>query len=594
MIYTADYLIQKRKEKWEQFHSIEKDKELRDAIAEEIIANDSLKKEIIKYPEKLIELEFVVVDKEQNTIPFFLNGVQRDFINIMNDNKDKFSKGEVLDLSFLVLKGRQQGFTTLITAYQLACSITNKNFQGFTLSDKSENTEAIFQNKAKFTYSHLPAALKPTEKFNNKRQLLFEKINSSWSVDTATDNVGRSKTINFFHGSECAFWNCGISSIQAGLGEAFTRNCIKIYESTANGYNDYETMWSSGTYINCFFEWWKTKEYSLDFESEKIKQRFIYDIDNNNIWIFTRLKYLRDEKGLSLGQLYWYYRKYLSYIDKELIKQEYPCSPEEAFLMSGRLVFDSEKIIARINKLKEPVAIGFFTYDEEKAKENIITDIKWVHDPNGCIRIYETVKEGHPYVIGGDTSGDGSDYNVGWALDNSNSKNVAVLRKQLDETEYTRQCYCLGMYYNQALIGIEINFSTYPTKKLKEYNYPNLYRRQIEDNIAEDTVDKYGFRTDRLTRPIIIQGLIQVFKDYIDTINDLETLKEALKFVYNDKMKPEAQVGSHDDLIMSSAIAHYIRTQQRYEVIKKVKVKEVKLPFELIDNETKKDEYVGW
>lgn len=594
MKYTADYLISKRKEKWENTKSIEEDNKLREAIANEIVTNADLRNEIKKHPEKLIELEFVVVNKEQQTVPFFLNEVQLEFIKILNDAIDKFNKGLVLDLSFLVLKGRQQGFTTLITAYQLACSIINKNFQGFTLSDKSENTEAIFQNKAKFTYSHLPFILKPTEKYNNKRQLLFEKLNSSWSVDTATKDVGRSKTINFFHGSECAFWSCGISSIQAGLGEAFTKNCIKIYESTANGYNDYETMWTSGTYINCFFEWWKTKEYFLNFESKKIKEKFLKDIDIKKDWIFDRLKWLKEEKYLSNEQLYWYYKKYCGYIDKDLIKQEYPCSPEEAFLMSGRLVFDSEKVIARINKLQKSIAQGFFTYDEEEAKKNNITDIKWVNDPNGCVKIYELVKEGHPYVLGGDTAGEGSDFNTAFVIDNSNSKNVASIKKQLDETEYTRQVYCLGKYFNNALIGLEINYSTYPTKKLKEYGYPKLYRRQIEDNIAEDTLDKFGFRTDKVTRPIIIQTLIQVFKDYIDTINDLDTLKEALTFIYNDKMRPEAQVGAHDDFIMAAAITHYIRTQQTYTVEKINKESKVKLPFELEDNYVEKDEYVGW
>lgn len=594
MKYTADYLISKRKEKWQKTKSIEEDNKLREAIANEIVTNVDLRNEIKKHPEKLIELEFVVVNKEQQTVPFFLNEVQLEFAKILNDAIDKFNKGLILDLSFLVLKGRQQGFTTFITAYQLTCSIINRNFQGFTLSDKSENTEAIFQNKAKFTYSHLPYVLKPTEKYNNKRQLLFEKLNSSWSVDTATKDVGRSKTINFFHGSECAFWSCGISSIQAGLGEAFTKNCIKIYESTANGYNDYETMWTSGTYINCFFEWWKTKEYFLNFESNKTKEKFLKDIGIKKDWIFDRLKWLKEEKNLSNEQLYWYYKKYCNYIDKDLIKQEYPCSPEEAFLMSGRLVFDSEKVIARINKLQKPIVQGFFTYDEEEARKNKITDIKWVNDPNGCIKIYELVKEGHPYVLGGDTAGEGSDFNTSFVIDNSNSKNVASIKKQLDETEYTRQVYCLGKYFNTALVGLEINYSTYPTKKLKEYGYPKLYRRQIEDNIAEDTLDKFGFRTDKITRPIIIQTLIQVFKDYIDTINDLDTLKEALTFIYNDKMRPEAQVGAHDDFIMAAAITHYIRTQQTYTVEKVNKESKVKLPFELEDNYVEKDEYVGW
>ena len=223
MTYTADYLIQKRKDKWSENHSIEYDKQLRQAIANEMLTNKALLEEVKRYPEKLIELVFIVVDKNQKTMPFFLNDVQHDFIDTLNKAIEDFNKGEITDISLLVLKGRQQGFTTLVTAYQLACSILNKNFQGYTLADKSDNSEAIFQNKAKFPYSQLPEALKPTEKYNNRKQLLFEKINSSWAVDTATKDVGRSRTVNFFHGSECAFWKDGIAPIQGALGEAFTK-----------------------------------------------------------------------------------------------------------------------------------------------------------------------------------------------------------------------------------------------------------------------------------------------------------------------------------------------------------------------------------
>ena len=263
MTYSADFLIERRKAKWKELKSIDYDKKLRRAIAGQIITSEQLLAEIKKNPEKLIELEFVVVDKEQRTTPFFFNEVQRDFIERLNAAIKDFEEGLIQDISILILKGRQQGFTTLVTAYQLATSILNRNFQGFTLADVADNSEAIFQNKAKFPYMQLPDILKPTEKFNNRRQLLFEKINSSWEVDTATKDVGRSRTISFFHGSECAFWQQGIAPIQAGLGQAFTKNCIKVYESTANGYNDYQTMWESGAHINCFYEWWRTPEYML-------------------------------------------------------------------------------------------------------------------------------------------------------------------------------------------------------------------------------------------------------------------------------------------------------------------------------------------
>lgn len=571
---TADFLINRRKMQWENHHDIKKDDRFVLGVAYELTHNNSLREEIIDYPEKLIELCFTVVDKDKKVVPFFLNEVQNEFIDILNKAIDDYEKGLITSISLLVLKGRQQGFTTLITAYQLAATITRRNFEGLTLADKSSNTEAIFQNKAKFMYNRLPEMLKPTEKYNSKRQLLFEKLNSSWSVDTATKEVGRSRTINFFHGSECAFWKDGISNIQASLGETFTQNAIKIYETTANGFNDYREMWKSGQHINCFFEWWKTKEYRLNFETKNMRTKFLNDIDRKKgIWIYDRLRWLRDQKGLDENQLYWYYKKYQGYIDKELIKQEYPCTPDEAFIASGRCYFNTEIVIKKIDELEHKenngvLDIGYFKYDLViKNNKKKITNIKWVSDKGGFIKIYKKPAKGTPYVLGGDTAGDGSDNFTGVVIDNTNGKTVAVLKHEKDETFYTRQMYCLGIYYNIALIGIETNFSTYPNKMLEEeYEYPNLYVREKEDDYTGKLEKRYGFRTDKNTRPLILAELQRIINEETDSITDVEIFKEALTFVKNEKGRPEAQEGSHDDLIMGTAITYYIRDQQKTSI----------------------------
>ncbi len=560
MKYTADYLIQKRREKWEELHSIEYDKQLRSAIANELTSNKELLEEVKKYPEKLIELLFIVVDKNQQTMPFFLNDVQHNFIDTLNKAKDDFEKGSITDISLLILKGRQQGFTTLVTAYQLSCSILNRNFQGFTLADKSDNSEAIFQNKAKYPYSQLPDMLKPTEKFNNRKQLLFEKINSSWAVDTATKDVGRSRTVNFFHGSECAFWKDGIASIQAALGEAFTKNCIKIYESTANGYNDYQKMWDSGVHINCFYEWWQTKEYRLNFPSEEIKQEFIENINKNKDWIYERLKWLRDEKKLELEQLYWYYKKYEGYIDKRLIKQEYPCSPKEAFLLSGDNVFDTEKLLSRLETIPKPYKVGYFLYDYDGLK---ITNIRWVNDKNGYIRLYKAPNTPAmtKYCIGGDTAGEGSDYFTGHVLDAKTGEQVAVLKQQFDPDQYVKQMYCLGMYYGYALIGIEANFDSFPIMELQRLGYMNQYVREAADTYTGKTEKRFGFKTTVLTRPTIISRLIQIVREETDKLNDKDTLEELLTIIRNEKGRIEAPEGGHDDQMMGLAISYHIMEQ---------------------------------
>ena len=560
MSYTADYLIQKRKDKWNELHDIDYDKRLRGAVAKEIISSPELLSEIKQYPEKLIELVFIVVDKNQQTMPFFLNDVQHDFIDTLNKAIEDFKNGRITEISLLVLKGRQQGFTTLITAYQLACSILNKNFQGYTLADKSDNSEAIFQNKAKFPYGQLPDSLKPTEKFNNRKQLLFSKINSSWAVDTATKDVGRSRTVNFFHGSECAFWQNGIAPIQAALGEAFTKNCIKIYESTANGYNDYQKMWDSGVHINCFYEWWRTREYNIRFPNEETKRAFLHNIDIKKDWIWERLKWLRDEKNLAPEQLYWYWNKYDHYIDKDLIKQEYPCSPREAFLLSGKCVFDTEIILARLAQLTRPIKTGYFTYDYDGLK---ITNIQWQNDKNGYIKIYSLPNQPAftEYCIGGDTAGEGSDYFTGHVIDAKTGAQVAVLRHQFDADQYTRQMYCLGKYYKDALIGIEANFDSYPIRELTRLGYPKQYVREAVDTYTGKTEKRFGFKTTSLTRPTILSALVEIAREHCNLINDKDTLEEMLTVVRNEKGRIEAAEGAHDDLTMGLAIAHEIKSQ---------------------------------
>ena len=564
-MYTADFLIQRRKDKWEELHSIEHDKKLRAAIANEMLVNKDLLAEVKAYPEKLIELVFIVVDKNQKTMPFFLNEVQHDFIDTLNKAKEDYEAGLITDISLLVLKGRQQGFTTLVTAYQLSCSILNRNFQGFTLADKSDNSEAIFQNKAKFPYSQLPSCLQPSEKYNNRKQLLFEKLNSSWAVDTATKDVGRSRTVNFFHGSECAFWKDGIAPIQGALGEAFTKNCIKIYESTANGYNDYQKMWDSGVHINCFYEWWKTKEYRIALPNEDIRATFSHSIDTKKGWIWDRLRWLRNEKGLETEQLYWYWNKYDKYLDKDLIKQEYPCTPQEAFLLSGKNVFDTAVILERLARLPKPLKTGYFAYDYDGLK---ISNVRWVNDRGGYIHLYQlpNTPAYTQYCIGGDTAGEGSDFFTGHVLDAKTGEQVAVLRQQFDADQYTRQMYCLGKYYSDALIGIEANFDSYPIMELQRLGYPKQYVREAQDTYTGRTEKRFGFKTTSLTRPTIISRLIEIVREHCDKINDKATLEELLTIVRNEKGRIEAPQGGHDDMMMGLAIAHEIRDQVVFPV----------------------------
>lgn len=591
MVITAKQIIEKRKELWEEYKDPNKDFEFVLAVANELLENTQLLKEVIDNPELLIEMTFNIVDKEKSTVPFFLNEVQHSFINLLNESIERHKQGKLLHLRFLVLKGRQQGFTSVITAYQLANTLVKKNFTGFTLADTADNVRSIFQDKAKYVYNQLPDILKPTEKYNSKTEMFFENLNSSWRINVASDQVGRSRTINFFHGSEAAFWNCLISATQSSLGEALTKDSIQILESTANGFNEFKDLWDSGEWINCFYEWWRTPEYRDNFESKEIKQQFLYNIDNKAEWIWERLNWLKYKINLENEQLYWYYNKYKNYLNKDLIKQEYPCTPEEAFLNSGNCVFNTEILTQRKVELQElykekTYKQGFFKFkwNDEDSKDYILnSSIEFEESPMGMIKIYEQPKSYGFYVLGGDTAGDGSDFYAGTMINNTTGKRCATLHAKVDADIYTWQMYCLGMYYSKALISIEINFNIFPVIELKRLKYPHQYIREEYDRISRKMEEKFGWKTDRNTRPKIISEEQSIVKDHPELFTDIETIGEMLTFVYDEDMRPDATEGKHDDLLFSDMIAQAARCQQNVERLPQKTLEGFFTPTELED-----------
>ena len=466
-------------------------------------------------------------------------------------------------MPFFVLKGRQQGFTTLITAIQLAYAIVRKNFSGFTVANTQENTDSIFNDKARAVYTRLPASLKPHEKYNNRKEYYFDTLNSSWRVATASKELGRSKTLEFCHFSEIAFYECAMSDLQKSIGEALTRDAIVVYETTANGYNEAKDLWDSGICENLFYEWWRTAEYAIEDTS-------VLD-DLQDGWIIDRVAWLR-AKDITEPQVAWYVTKYNAYLEKDSIKQEYPCYPEEAFIASGDCEFGNELVTSRIEACREkkPINRGYFDYKTRITEEDEIEihEIEWVEDERGEISIYEAPiiddKKGKmPYAIGGDTAGEGSDFFTAHVINNMTGEIVAVYKKQNTADDlYADQIYCLGMYYNQAIVGIEVNFSYQPTNRLHRAGYPHLYVREHIDSLTNRVDKRYGFKTTALTRPVIIAELKRKFRESNGTIVcDIPTLNEMLTFVKNQKGKPEAIVGKHDDLVMSLAITHFIGQQ---------------------------------
>ena len=226
----------------------------------------------------------------------------------------------------------------------------------------------------------------------------------------------------------------------------------------------------------------------------------------------------------------------------------------------GKTVFDARAIQQRLETIPKAIRTGYFTYDYDGLR---ISNIRWVSDKNGYINIYQVpnVPEHTEYCIGGDTAGEGSDYFTGHVLDARTGQQVAVLRHQFDADQYTKQMYCLGKYYKDALIGIEANFDSFPIMELQRLGYPKQYTREAQDTYTGKTEKRFGFKTTSLTRPTIISRLIEVVREHCNTICDKETLEELLTIIRNEKGRIEAPEGGHDDMMMGLAIAHHIRDQ---------------------------------
>lgn len=230
--------------------------------------------------------------------------------------------------------------------------------------------------------------------------------------------------------------------------------------------------------------------------------------------------------------------------------------------VTGKTIFPAQLVTLRLVELrKQVVKRGYFTFEyiDEQIDD---TTIEWVDDEDGYITIYSEPKKGYPYCIGGDTAGEGSDNFTGHVIDNTTGEQIATLKHQFDEDIYSRQMYCLGNYYNEALIGIEVNAGTFPIKELERLNYYNQYVRELQDTYTGNLKKAFGFRTDKATRPLIIANLVKIVREHMELIRDIPTLEEMLTFVRNEKGRPEAQNGAHDDLIMGLAITYQIRSQQ--------------------------------
>ncbi len=496
-----------------------------------------------------------IKSKTAQIIPLQLNAPQRKLYDAL---AEQYRRGK--PMRAIVLKARQMGFSTLTEAMIFKRTATARNIKSGIVAHIEQATANLF-GMFKLYYDNLPEALKPKLRASNAREVVFDNgegtgLNSQIKCMTAMGKgVGRSDTFQNLHISEYAFWPADKAKILAGLLQAVphTPDTMIVIESTPNGYDHFKELWDAAVrgesdFAPVFCGWNELDEYrrpydGFEFTPKETELMRTYALDPEQI-AWRRWCIANNFNG-----------------DELLFRQEYPICAQEAFINSGECIFDLEAIERGLANARPPLTRGYFDYTYNGLK---ISNIEFRQDPHGFIEIYRQPDPNTPYVIGADTAGEGSDRFVAQVIDNITGLQVATFKRRFDEALFARQLYCLGMWYNKALVSVEVNFSSYPVKELDRLGYPKQFVRQGEDTFAGTMYHSYGFKTTSVTRPVIIATLQDVVRQSPELICDRDTLKEMSEFIRTPSGRAEAAKGSHDDCVMALAIAYYSRGQQSF------------------------------
>jgi len=425
-------------------------------------------------------------------IPFKLREAQKDVLNTMRRCA-----------RIIILKARQIGFSTATVGFFYHNTIMNPSSNTALIGYNAALTAELLE-KVKTFYKSTPLELRPTIQYNSKSEISFPAIDSKILVLPSTVNVGRGYTINNCHVTELAFWDDPDDKMTA-LEAAVPIDGKIVIESTPNGQgNLYHEMWmteDNGYAKKEYGWWWGYSEEEIDIIRRRLN-------------------------------------------DPRKFAQEYGCE----FLSSGRSVFDQLAVKRqRDNILK----VG----DDVKLSSG---KIYVVNEVDGFV-YYKPPEPDGLYVCGVDVSEGvaGGDYSVATFWDRKTGEEVAMYRGFLPPDVLGTKLNEWGRIYNNALMVVEINNHGLTTlTALRQMIYPSLYYRPSKfETIATSTGDKFGWKTTKLTRELLIDELRQAVRDDDLIIHSKKILDEMTIMVYDENANMVVPDKFHDDCIFSAGIA---------------------------------------
>lgn len=510
-------------------------------------------------------------NKASKLVSFKLNDAQ-----IMVEALDKYCKDNKIMRRFIILKARQMGLSTW-TEGKIFHETANDTLTRSLIVAHEEKASVNLFNMSKLYYEELPDIIRPVKKYNNGKILSFENpsndeaekkrnpgLRSNITIATAgSGDIGRSSTPTKLHISELAFFPDASKSMLGLLqGVPVELDTLVIYESTANGIGDYfHKQWQMAVngesdFIPIFLPWYTDITYTSPFESEEQRKVFISQIefthkDNKGNKVYTYERELMKKHNLTYEQLHW--RRWAIRNkcggDEELFMQEYPSTPEEAFLATGRPKFSIQALKKYQTQTEEPIMRGYL--EEVNGKVNFIDDEK------GYISIWRKPRHEAYYAIGADVAEgtiDG-DYSCALVGDPQTLDVDAMWHGHIDPDLFGQEIVKLAKYYNDAYVGVEANNHGLTTlNAIKRAEYWNIYFQKTFDKIGENMTKKIGWTTTARTKPLMIDKLAEFVREKWLGIKSNLIISEMFTYVIEDNGSTNAQNGCNDDTVMAFAV----------------------------------------
>jgi hypothetical protein len=342
----------------------------------------------------------------------------------------------------------------------------------------------------------------------------------------------RGETIHNLHVSELAFLEQAEEKM-LGILESVPKNGIISFESTANGLSGYFCdVWSQdkSEFAKHFFPWNIDLEYQI--ETNKTMEQLIEEYRPIQIQ-YGLIPNIWERLNLSKEQFNWYILKARN--QKTKIMQEYPSIPTEAFIASGRNIFNMADL--QKHQVIPPIA--------RKYRD---------------LLVWENPMPGFLYTIGCDPSeGIGEDNATIEVLNAFTGNQAAELAvSNVPPDDLAGYLIDIGTWYNKAYIVPELNNHGISVVDNMKRRYANIYRREVFDNLSNSIVQKLGWKTTLTTKPLMIDALEESIRNEDIKVNSEDTIKELKTFVRTDEENKKgmgAEGSNKDDRVMALALA---------------------------------------